>query len=870
MKSWFKRRPVEDLDGDLREEMQFHLGMRASEYERQGMSRRDAAAAAHKQFGTTAVIHEDARRMHIGAAVSLFDTAAREIRFALRSLRRAPVFTGAAVLALTLGIGAAASVFSVVDRVLFRDLPYAAGGRLVGVGIKAPLADHPFLLGGDYSEWKEERSAFEGITATNDPYDCDVTESHPVRLTCVGVAWTFLPLLGVEPVMGRNFRPDEDLPKAPRAVILSHALWRERYGADPRITARRIQLNGESLPVAGVLPASFEFPTLTPVDLLVPLQLDEPLERKRQYVSGVNAFGRLKPGIPVAQARAALGPYFNHFLTTITPSFRSEVKLEVHSLNDLMRARARTAAWALFGAVIAVLLIAWTNVANLWLARSASRAHETAIRSALGAGRSRLMLHHAAELAVVAGAGWLGGLALAGALLAIIRKTAPASIIGIRHAALDPRLFLFSGAALALSVLAFALLPSATASPDGAGARIAGGRGMRLRNVLVTAQVAFSVFLVVSAGLLIHTVRELSIIRFGVQTGGAVTASAVLGQQKYPAAADRYVFVKRLESDLRRMPGVTAVAVADELPPVTAGMGVMYGSISVDGRPPAQGPGGNVSLRHITPDYFRALGIRLLRGRPFRPDEMDSTAGAVILSERLAQRLLPNQDPTGHSIQPRGWRKTYAIVGVAADVKNAGLTTEDDPEMYVPYDSVQGVPRFVSAVVRSAAKPSVLTPWLKQEIAAIDPTLPVVCGSFGDRIARLNERPRFNAALLSLFAGIGVLLAALGVYGVLAFLVTQRMREIGVRMALGATRSRIVAWVLSYVMGWTAVGLILGSAGAFIAARQYQSMLYRVTPSDPWTLAAVVILLAGVSCLAALVPARRAATLDPAATLRHD
>jgi predicted permease len=463
----------------------------------------------------------------------------------------------------------------------------------------------------------------------------------------------------------------------------------------------------------------------------------------------------------------------------------------------------------------------------------------------------------------------MGGLGMAAALLAIFRKTAPVGIMGLRNASLDSRIFLFSGSVLVISILAFSLLP--TRSISEANHRIAGSRRMGLRNVLVTAQLAMSVFLVASAGLLIHTLRELSDIRFGVRTDGAVTASAVLGQQKYRTVQDRYAFVKRLESGLRRLPGVSAVAVADELPPLTAGIAIMYGSISVDGRPPSgQGPGGTVNLRHITPEYFRALGIEMVRGRPFTAAEMNSATGAVILSERLARRLFRDQDPVGHSIQPKGFPDTYAVVGVAADVKNAGLTADDAPELYLPYDSTRGTPRFVSAVARSAAKSALIARLMGDEIRAIDPALPVTVGPFDDRIARLNARPRFNAAVLSMFAGIGVLLAALGVYGVLAFLVTQRVREIGVRMALGATRGRIAGWILSYVMSWTAVGLALGAAGAFAAARQFRSMLYEVTPADPWTLALVVILLASVSAIAAYVPARRAATLDPAATLRHD
>ena len=407
----------------------------------------------------------------------------------------------------------------------------------------------------------------------------------------------------------------DGLPKAEGTVILSHALWRERYGGDPTIAGRRIHLMGETATVVGVLPASFEFPTLARVDLLVPFRLNEAVQRTRTVATKINAFGRLNPGVSLAQVRTALSPYFQHFLTTITPSFRKEVRLEISSLSDLIRQHARIAGWTLFGAVLAVLLIAWTNVANLWLARATSRQHETAIRAALGAGRARLILHGAAELALVSAAGWLGGLGMAAALLSIFRKAAPQAIMGIRHASLDSRVLLFSGAVLVVSIVAFSFLLNGSVSHGETASRIVGSRRMRLRYALITAQLAMSVFLVNSAGLLIHSLAELSEIRFGVRTEGVVTASTVLTYTRYRTPAERFAFVQRLETGLRRLPGVSAVAVADELPPLAGGIGIMYGSISVDGPPSGQGPGGKVSLRHITPEYFRALGIQLLRGR---------------------------------------------------------------------------------------------------------------------------------------------------------------------------------------------------------------------------------------------------------------
>ncbi len=356
-----------------------------------------------------------------------------------------------------------------------------------------------------------------------------------------------------------------------------------------------------------------------------------------------------------------------------------------------------------------------------------------------------------------------------------------------------------------------------------------------------------------------------------MQTQDAITASAVLGEHRFRGPAERYAFVERLERGLARLPGVSSVAVADALPPLTAGAPFMYSSIAVDGRRvPGQAPGGMVNERHITPGYFRTLGIQILRGRSFNTAEMNTPEGRAILSKRLSDRLFGDVNPLGHTIQPAGWPKTYTIVGVAANVKNAGLTMEDAPELYLPFDNTQGVSRFVSAVVKSSASSDLTAQLITGEIHSIDPTLPVTVQPFEQRIAKLNERPRFNTLLLSLFASIGVLLAALGIYGVLAFLVSQRVREIGVRMALGATPARIAAGILAYAMSWTAMGLVLGAAGAFFISQRLQPMLYAVTPADPWTFAGVVFLFAAVAALAAYIPSVRAARLDPAATLRQE
>jgi putative ABC transport system permease protein len=869
---WLAKLRGSDLNSDLTEEMRFHLEMRAAEYEQRGASSEEALSAARKQFGSEAAVYEDTRRSHLGDVAFALETAGRDLRFALRSLRRAPVFSVVAITTLALGIGASSAVFSMADRILFRGLPYAEGGRLVSVGVRAPIAEGAVLLGGDYAEWKQERGAFTAFTSTRGAFDCDISETNPVRVACAAVESTFLPVFGVRLAAGRNFTAADDRPKAPRVALISYALWRERYGGDRAIEGRRVNLDGETATITGVLPPDFEFPTLARVDILVPQQLDEAVERKRAAVSMVTAFGRLKPGVTTAQAKTALAPFFANFLNTISPAFRKEVRLDVVSLEDILTRNARSAAWLLLAAVLCILLIAWTNVANLWLARAASREQESRIREALGAGRGRLLMHHAAEFAVIATAGWLGGLLTAKALLAMFRIAAPPGIIGLRHASLDARIFLFSALVLALCAVAFALLPASGRARPIHGGRITGPRNLRLRSALVTAQVALSVALAASAGLFLQSLRKLERVETGARPGGAVTASVVLGKQRFRAGAQRYAFVEQLEARLNRLPGVSAVALADELPPLAAGAPFMYGTIAVDGRPqPAKGPGGMVTARHVTPDYFRALGIQLLRGRAFFRTDMNSAAGATILSDRLARQLFPQGDAVGHTIKPAGWPKTsYTVLGVAANVKNAGLLAGDAPEMYLPFDAAENSPRFVSAVVAGNPDSGLMAKLIRGEIQSLDAALPARIEPNDSRVAQLNERWRFTAALLTAFAAVGVFLTALGVYGVLAFLVSQRVREIGLRMALGATRGSIVRWILSYALRWTAAGFALGLVALFAVGRRIQSMLYGVTPYDPLTISAISVLLAVMAGIAACAPARRAAALDPAVTLRQE
>ncbi len=865
-------------DNDARAEIEFHLAMRTEQNEAKGMAAEEARNEARRQFGNLTRIREDVRRVYVR---EWMEGVVQDARYALRGFRRSPAFALAAILAIAIGSGSATAVFSVVDRILFRSLPYADEGRLVWLGMSAPIGNQEFLLGPDYLEWRDAETPFEALTSSSGTADCDLSEDQPARLRCSQVEATFLTTFRMKPFLGRDFTRDDDRPRSRKVAILSHALWRSRFGGDPGVVGRSISLDGSMTEVVGILGPDFELPNLAHMDLLVPQRLDEAVQRARDRMAMLAVFGRLKPGVTVPQAAAALQPFFDRAMQFVPSAFRNEVKLRVYSLRDRQVREAKTASLVLLGAVLLVLLIAWANVANLLLARAASRQRESAIRAAIGAGQGRLMRQSLTEAAVLSLAGSLAGLLLAGLLLRAFVLLAPEGIPRLQQAGLDGRVLLISIAGSLGCGLLFGLAPALRGANLEwlTGVRVAGSRRAVLRPLLVTGQLAVSLVLLTGAGLLLQSLWHMQNVPLGIQADHVLTAEATLNRNRYPTPQSRIAFLKALHERLARLPGTTAVGMANSLPPAGRAMATIYSRIAIEGRAPVsdRGTGGMVVVRTVSPGYFGALGIPVRQGRGFTEEDRRSAGPVVILSESLARRMFPAGDSIGRRISPgraTGGPGTeripwLTIVGVAADVKNAGLNGRDDPEYY---ELLRATPEDVSAsaliVVRSAAGPMVLAPLVRGAVRNLDAALPVEIGTMTDRVSRLSQRPRFETALLGLFAGLGVLLAALGLYGVISFLVAQRVREIGVRLALGASRGRIVGMVLGQAARWTAAGTVIGVAGALAASRYLETMLFGVTPRDPVTLAAVVMLLAAVAMCAALVPSRRASRLDPAETLR--
>jgi predicted permease len=861
-------------DRDAHEEIGVHLEMRAELNRQAGMPPETAEAAARRQFGNATLIGEEMRSMHVSP---FFESFGQDLRYALRGFLRNPIFTLTAVLAAALGIGSCTAVFSVVDRILFRSLPYPNDDRLVSVGMMAPVDTNEFLFPYAYFDWRKHQTPFESITSfTAGVADCDLTEANPVRLGCARVENNFLTTLGLSPVLGRNFTPEEDRPNSAKVALMSYGLWQGRFGRDPNISGRVILLDAQPVTIVGVLPANFEMPTLGSADLLIPQALNEATEHNGR---ALRLFARLKTGVTLRQARDAMQPLFQQALQHIPPTFRKEVRLEIRSLRDRQIQDARSASWVLLASVLAVLLIACANIANLLLARSTSRQRELSVRAALGASRGRLMRQTLAEAMLLGLIGGVFGCALAWALLHVFTGIAPNGIPRLNEASLDGRVLLFACIGSLISGLVFGLAPAMKRPPPGSltGSRTTGPRRTFLRETLVAAQIAVSLALLTGAGMLLRSLWNIQSVPLGMETEHVVTAEFVLGKQRYSQDVRQLQFYDDLETRLRQIPGAASFAITDSLPP-GGGRGRPLAALQVEGQPPFQeGTGGMVIWRYVTPGYFETLGIPIVRGRGFREEDRAPAEHAMILSESLARKLFPNGDAVGKRVKADGWA---TVIGVARDVRNLGPLRPADAEYYAlrkrTADEVfrNQMPslgwRDGKIAIRTSTNPQVMSDWIKREFAAIDPALPVTFGSMQQRMTKLVQRPRFNALLLSLFAGMGVLLAAVGLYGVMAFLVGQRTQEIGVRMALGATPGRITKLVLFRALTWTLAGAAAGAIGSVFAARALRTMLFQVPQQDPWAYGVALPVLLLIALAAAWIPSRRAARVDPMTALRQD
>jgi putative ABC transport system permease protein len=868
--------------GEIDDELQFHLEQQTQANIAAGMTPQEARRQAVIALGGVERAKQQSHEQRPGFYLETF---LQDTRYALRGFGRSPVFTLAILMTLMLGIGATTAVFSIVDRILFRSLPYAHADRLVSLGMVHSVETHEFLMGNFYYNWRDHQQPFEAMTSEQTgSAECDLTEGKPAQLNCESVEGNFLSVLGVSPVLGRNFLPEETRPGGPNVGLISYGLWVTHYNLDPGILNKTMEIDGSPVRVVGVLPRDFEMPRLQAVDVMLPMRVDEAADRRANggYGSPRRAFARLKPGVTVQQAQAELQPLFQQDLKLVPSELRYDIHLKVRSLRDRQMQDARLTAWVLLGAVFAVLLIACANVASLLMARGAMRARELAVRSALGASRTRLARQVLTEVLLLSVAGAVAGCALAEGLLRLFIAIAPASIPYVAKAELDLRIIGFS---VFLSIACGGLFGLAPALQKPTREAL-NGRPLTLvshatvRQWLVVAQIAASMVLLAGAMLLLRSFRNLQNQHLGMRDDSTLTVSITLGEHNYPTAQSELTFFEQVQQRLRFGSGVTLVATTDSLPPTSEHDVTRYDLVEIAGRPPSHGETGTVvTYRLVSPDYFRVLDIPIVQGAGFSDAELTSSEHFIVLSRLLASLLFPDGNAVGQQLRfsqnPKDAWNT--VVGVAANVKNGGLTGADEPEYYAlrrnraeDWDRGGTWGRTSVVLVRSALPAAEMSRWIRSQVAALDPTLPVDIATLRQRVSKLADRPRFQTTLVSFFAATGLALAMIGLYGVIAFLVAQRTQEIGVRMALGADKGDILRLVMGRSLRLILAGTAVGLLAALGATRVLSSLLYSIGPDDPVTFGLVTLLLVLVAIVAALIPARAATSVDPMIALRCD
>jgi putative ABC transport system permease protein len=795
------------------------------------------------------------------------DTVTQDFRYALRVLRRSPGFTVLVLLTVALGVGANTAVFAVIDAALLKPLPYASADRIVVAEDLAP---------GTFLDWRGQAASFSALATLRDS-DFDLTGGdRPERLSGAIVTGSFFDVMGVPAALGRTLTPSDD-DSGQRPIVLSESLWRRRFGADPALVGRSIVLNGTAHLVVGVMPRGFRFPPdaaelwvaprhVVPEYPLAPAA-DQTQNRGGHYLG---AYGRLKPGVSVAAAQREQRAIFTRLAAQYPKEMtKDDVDVTLVPLREWLVGDITPALLVLLAVAALVLLIACANIANLMLARASGRAQEIGIRTALGAARLRIVRQLLTESVVLAVLGGALGLLMAWWSLPVLLALSPGDVQSVA-AVMDWTVALFALGVSLLTGVFFGCAPALHAAQAGIAAtlrsvgRTTGGSGERVRQALIVGECAVSVVLLVIAGLLLRSFVSLRHVDPGFTPAGLVTTRIVLPAERYATPASQAQFFDRLLERVRSAPGVTSAALAGRLPFVG---GDSTRSLELEKVTGGDAPVGG--FRVVSPSYFEVVGQPLRRGRAFTDRDAADAPFVAVVNEAMAHKYWPAADPIGQRFRIGSNPPWIEIVGVVGNVKHGSLREPMVPEFYVPYRQVPW--SFMSLVVKTPLAAPAAAATIERELATVDPALPVTrVRAMSELITSSFSMDRFETLGLGVFAAVALLLAIVGLYGVMSYVVSRRTREIGVRIALGATPSVILRLVMRDGLRLTAVGIVIGLAGSVAAARVVRSWLFGVGVSDPLTFGTVTVLLAVVAALACYVPARRAVATDPTRALRAE
>jgi predicted permease len=865
---WYRRRA---RGAELERELRDHLDLEADEQIAIGLSPEEAAYAAHRALGNTLKIQEEVRAAW---GFQWLETLLQDVRYGMRMLRKSPGFTVIAVLTLGLGIGANAAIFSILESVLLRPLRFKDTAQLVDITEDSPgKADSAGVSFPDYLIWKQENSVFEEtaayflIGASN-----DIVLGGPsstVRARYSTVTNSFFTILGVQPALGHGFSASDEIPGGAKAFLASHALWRDVFGADPRAIGKTFLLDGENYTLAGVMPPGFDFPKgcgiWVPTSTLGTFGLNDRLSH------AYHVLGRLRPGASLSQAEAQIETIQERLAKTY-PNTDADWHVRAQPLLDEVIGNVRTSLFVLLGAVGFILLIACANVVNLMLARSSAREREFAIRSALGAGKRRLVQQNLTESLVIVGISLIFAAAVGKWGLALAVSVTSIQLPRMEPFRLNLPVLAFMAAMAALATVLVGVAPALEASRqdpegglrDGRRSGTAGRQSKPLRHALIVSEVALALLLLCGAGLMLRSFVQLNRVNPGFRPDHVLTFKIALPGGEYPKLEQTSAYLDRLLERLRTLPGVESAAASTTLP--LSGESD-WGSFQIAGAATSDWANASIaSWRGVTRDYFRTLRIPLLRGREFTEEDAKNQ-NTLIINEAMAKKFWPGTDPISQKIFDRDQPHALEIIGIVADTKGAGLDADAKPEMYT-------IPRglwYAFLLLRANQEPASVLAAALAQVAALDKGVPAYQVATMDQLLSRSQAPeRFNLFLLGLFAALALVLAAVGIYGVLSFGVSQRTNEIGIRLALGAHPQDVLQLVVRQGMKLVLAGLVIGVAASAALTRLMAALLFDVRATDPLTFAAVAMLLLLVALAACYIPARRAMRVDPIVALHHE